>query len=276
MASYAYYNGQFDLREQISIPLSDRSIYFGDGIYDVAIGKDGKIFQSDEHIARFLGNAKKLYINHTHTHESLSNLLSFVVEKSKIRDFLLYFQLSRDFEKRKHSPEGCGSNLLITIDEFKFDTDNKPISLITREDLRYYYCDMKTINLLPAVLASGDAERSGCDEAVLHRGDIVTECAHSNISIIKGGTLYTHPTNNLILPGITRKHLLMGCRQLGIAYEERPFTLDELFSADEILVTSTTKLCWRAHKIDGVTVGMKDEKTALLLYNFLLNEYETF
>lgn len=274
MAAYAYYNGKFGLREDISIPLTDRAIYFGDGIYDVAIGRDGKIFQADEHISRFLGNTKKISINHSYTHESLYELLCEVVKKTGLQEFLLYFQLSRNNEKRRHSYLGCDeSNLLITVEDFKLDTSKKAMRLITADDLRYYYCDVKTVNLLPAVLASGEAERAGCDEAVLHRGVTVTECAHSNVSIIKDGTLYTHPTNNLILPGITRSHLLLACRSLGIPYVERAFTLDELFSADEILVSSTTKLAKRACEIDGSAAGMKDEKTASALCNFLLNEY---
>ena len=277
MGSFAYYNGKFGKREEISIPLTDRALYFGDGVYDVAIGKDGKVFQAGEHVSRFLGNAKKLSIHHGYTHDTLYQLLCDVVKRSGAVDFLLYFQLSRSNEKRRHSYVGLDeSNLLITIDDFALSPIDTPLRLITADDLRYYYCDIKTINLLPAVMASGEAERSGCDEAVLHRGMTVTECAHSNVSILKNGKLYTHPTNNLILPGITRAHLLMACRNLGIPYEERAFTLEELFAADEILISSTTKLCRRAGEVDGVKCGMKDEKNATALCKFLLNEYNSF
>ena len=148
--------------------------------------------------------------------------------------------------------------------------------MITFEDRRFYYCDVKTLNLLPSVLASTEAEKRGCDEAVFHRGNIVTECAHSNVSILKDGVLITHPTDNLLLPGITRRHLLDACTVLGIPYEEREFTLEELSAADEIIVTSTTKLAKTAKTLNGISVGGKDEKNANLLCTYLENELLQF
>jgi D-alanine transaminase len=124
-------------------------------------------------------------------------------------------------------------------------------------------CNVKTLNLLPAVLASKKAEESGCDEAVFIRDGIVTECAHSNIFTVKDGIVYTHPKGPHILPGITRKRVLYFCEQLGIECHEKKFTKSELLTADEILVTSTTKLCVRADEIDKSGVGHKNRRSSI-------------
>lgn len=277
MSSYAYYNGKFGHLSEISIPLTDRAIYFGDGIYDAAIGINGGIFLLDEHVSRLLGNADKIKLKHQFTQEKLEQILKETVIRSGISDFFLYFQLTRDGKIRTHSALECESaNLLVTVKDLTLGKSDELLDLITFEDKRYRYCDIKTLNLLPSVLASTEAERHGCAEAVFHRGNTVTECAHSNVSILKSGKLITHPTDDKILPGITRRHLLMGCDKVGIPYEERAFSLDELFDADEILVTSTSKLCARAGRIDGKIVGGRDKKNALALYEYLLNELYEF
>ncbi len=274
MLSYSYYNGEFDMTENIRIPLSDRSIYFGDGIYDAAIGHDGRIFLLDEHVQRFLKNAKKLQFQCIPTYSEISEILQDVVMRANIEEFFLYFQISRNAAERNHSAANAKtSNILITVSEARILQAEKPISLITEEDRRYFMCDIKTVNLLPSVIASTKAELAGCEEAVFHRGSTVTECAHSNIAILKKGVLYTHPLSNTILPGITRQHLLSACEKLDITYRERAFTLDELYFADEILVTSTSKLCRCANRINNISVGGKDPINASKLSEFLYKEY---
>lgn len=132
----------------------------------------------------------------------------------------------------------------------------EPIKLITEPDTRFFHCNIKTLNLIPSVMASEKAKRAGCQETVLYReGGRVTECAHSNVHIIKDGALYTAPLDNLILPGIARKHLIQACARLGISVHEEPYYLEDLFAAEEVLVTSSSNLCLHAHEIDGKPVG---------------------
>lgn len=132
----------------------------------------------------------------------------------------------------------------------------EPIKLITEPDTRFFHCNIKTLNLIPSVMASEKAKRAGCQETVFYReGGRVTECAHSNAHIIKDGALYTAPLDNLILPGIARKHLIQACDRLGISVHEEPYYLEDLFAAEEVLVTSSSNLCLHAHEIDGKPVG---------------------
>lgn len=276
MNSYAYYNGRFGRREDISLPLSDRSIFFGDAVYDAAIGSYDRILWEDEHIDRFLRNAEKIGINHSFDKKYLSDLLREVAVKSMIETYFLYFQLSRDLPSRCHSSIGCGANLLITVEPIVIKRHPKPLRLITAEDHRYGYCDIKTVNLLPSVLSMTRAEMANCDEAVFIRNNIVTECSKSNISIIKRGRLITHPKNNHILPGIARGHLLKICDTLGVPCEEREYTKEELFSADEVLVTSTTKLCNKVSHIDSLPIGNKNRHLANKIYEMMYMEFADF
>lgn len=254
--SIAYYNGELSEIENVKISLSDRAIFFGDGIYDAAIGKGGKIYLEKEHIDRFFTNAERLNIPISMSKNELSNALKATVSANIFEQYFVYFQLSRVAAERTHAyPPSQKSNLLITVKKHELPPPEKQLKLITRPDNRYYLCDVKTLNLLPAVLASTEAEADGCDEAVFLRDGKVTECAHSNISIIKNGVLFTHPKSNLILPGITRERMLCLCRRMDIPFTERPFTKAELLDADEVLISSTTKLLLTASHIDGNCVG---------------------
>ncbi len=277
MDRYAYYNGQFDKFDKIKIPLSDRSVFFGDCIYDAAIGRYDRILWEDEHIQRFFGNANKLGIRHNLTRKRLSALLHEIAIKSGIEYYFMYFSLSRRSENRVHSAAGCNtSNLLITVEPMKIQEKNEPLRLITQEDKRYDYCDIKTINLLPAVIASTNAEKAACDEAVFYRNGIVTECAKSNIFIINQGRIKTHPISSRILAGITRAHLLKTSRGLGIPCDEIPFSVEDMLSADEILVTSTSKLCRRVGIIDGISVGGGAPDLAQNICDKIYAEYVDF
>ena len=122
----------------------------------------------------------------------------------------------------------------------------------------FFHCNIKTLNLIPSVVATQKAKEAGCQECVFYRpGGRVTECAHSNVHIIKDGKLVTAPTDNLILPGIARAHIIKACKKLEIPVSETPYTLDDLFNADEVIVSSSSNLCLHANEIDGKPVGGK-------------------
>ena len=272
--SIAYYNGQFCDYSDIRISLTDRCVFFGDGIYDAAIGKCGRIYLEDEHLDRFISNAKRLNIPLKKSKRELSRLIHETIDKNRFEQYFIYFQLSRYSEERTHSFEDSNdSNLLITVREHTLPAPNKKLKLTKADDIRYKMCDIKTLNLLPAVMASKRAELGGYDETVFVRDGIVTECAHSNVAIIKNEALYTHPTNNLILPGITRARMLFTCKSLGIPYKEIPFSFAELINADSILITSTTKLAVIADSVNGINVGNTNNSQARALISALRDDF---
>ena len=163
--------------------------------------------------------------------------------------------------------------LWVMIRPNKLRDPDQAIRLITREDTRFYHCNIKTLNLLPSVIAAQEAERAGVDETVFHRGEVVTECAHSNVSILKDGVFISHPNDNLILRGISKTHMIAACYRLGIQVMERPFTLAELKDADEIIVTSSSNFCLHACELDGAPVGGKDPAALKMIQNAVIEEY---
>ena len=143
----------------------------------------------------------------------------------------------------------------------------------TVRDQRYELCDVKTVNLLPSVIASSESERLGYAESVFVKDGYVTECAHSSIAMVKNGVVVTHPLSSRILPSITRGRVLMICHKLGIPFEERVFTKEELYSADGALIMSTTKLCRPVSEVDGVKFDWENLRVGGILFNALSEDY---
>ncbi len=255
MQTACFYNGIFASWDKIAIPLSDRGIFFGDGVYDACIGKNKTVYLLDEHLERFFANLAYLSIHLGYSKEELKKIISELTYPRE-GEFFLYFQATRELGVRAHAcPKGSVANLLIYVSDFNLPDIDTKLSLITYPDLRYGYCNIKTLNLLPNTLAATKAKELGCDEAIFIRDSYVTECAHSNLAIIVGNTLYTHPLDCRILPGISRAHLLNTARELGMCIREKPFEKHELYIADAVLISSTSKLCLPASQIDGIKIG---------------------
>ncbi|MDD6572100.1 MAG: aminotransferase class IV [Thermoflexaceae bacterium] len=274
MENLGYYNGKFGPLEEMMVPMDDRVCWFGDGVYDAGPCRNYKIFALDEHIERFFNSAALLDIKMPVTKEELKNILYDMVKKVDTGDLFVYYQVTRGTGIRNHAfTEGPG-NLWIMLKPATISDGIEPIKLITVEDTRFFHCNIKTLNLIPSVMATEKAKEAGCQEAVFYRpGGRVTECAHSNVHIIKDGKLFTAPTDNLILPGIARAHLIKMCKKLNIAVSETPYTLDDLFNAEEVIVTSSSNLCLHACEIDGRPVGGKQPEMMELLRKSLMEEF---
>jgi len=270
-----YYNGKFGLLEEMTVPMLDRVCYFGDGVYDATYSRNHNIFALDEHIERFYNSAGLLGIKIPYSKEQVKEILKDMVSKVDSGEQFVYWQITRGTGMRNHAFPGdeVPANLWIMLKPLNIKDMSKKLKLITLEDTRFLHCNIKTLNLLPSVMASQKTEEAGCQESVLHRGDRVTECAHSNVSIIKDGILKTAPTDNLILPGIARAHLIKMCKSFNIPVDETAFNLKELMEADEVIVTSSGQFCMATCEIDGKPVGGKAPELVKKLQDALLNEF---
>lgn len=274
MKTLGYYNGAIDELDRISVPMLDRACYFGDGVYDVTYSRNYHIYALDEHIDRFFTSARLIRIEPSFTKQELRELLISLVSKMDSGDLWVYFQISRSTDLRTHAfPADPKPNLWVMLKEGRIRDTYTPMRCITMEDTRFAHCNVKSLNLLPNVLATQAAEEAGVDETVLLRGDTVTECAHSNLSILKDGILITHPANERIYAGTGRAHLIHQCKQFGIPVEERLYTLAELKGADEALVTSASALCVPMIELDGAPIGGKAPQTVRRLQDALLKSY---
>lgn len=274
MKNLGYYNGKIGLIEEMTVPMTDRACVFGDGIYDATYSRNHIIYNLTEHVERFYSSAEKLKIEPPCTREELSDLLCELVKKVDDGEQFVYFQLTRGSAPREHSFPQTKANLWVMLRPARIKDNRVPIKLITVEDTRFYHCDIKTLNLIPNVLAAQLTKEAGCHEAVFHRGDRVTECAHSNVSIIENGVFTTAPTDNLILPGIARANLIKACRALGIPVSETPFTVERMMNADEVIVSSSGSFCLSACEIDGKKVGGKRGDLLEKLRTYLEADFE--
>ena len=274
MKTLGYYNGKYGELDEMSIPMNDRVHWFGDGVYDAGPARNYKIFAIDEHIDRFFNSAGLLKIKMPVTKAELKELLQEMVNKMDTGNLFVYYQVTRGTGIRNHEfTEGPG-NLWIMLKPAEISDGTTPIKLTTAEDTRFFHCNIKTLNLIPSVMAAQKAKEKGCQETVFYRaGGRVTECAHSNVHIIKDGMLYTAPTDNLILPGIARAHLIRMCKKLEIPVSETPYTLDELMNAEEVIVTSSSNLCLHACEVEGKPVGGKQPELMEKIRKALLEEF---
>lgn len=275
MKTLGYYNGNYGPLEEMTVPMNDRVCYFGDGVYEATLAKNGRIFALEEHLDRFYNSASLLKMEIPYTKEEIAGILYDLLGKMDDNDIFVYWQMTRGTAMRQHQfpAEGVKPNLWIFMKPGTYADPNKRLKLTDIEDTRFLHCNIKTLNLLPNVMAAQKAEALGFHECVFHRGDIVTECAHSNIHIIKDGIFRSHPTDHFILPGITRRHLIQICEEMGIPVDETPFTMQELIDADEVIVSSATKLCVIAEEINGQPIGGKAQELVLKLQAKYLEKF---
>lgn len=258
MTSIYWYGNEFVPEEEVRISPNDRGYYFGDGIYEVFRVYGGRLFEAEAHYERLRLSAAGLKISLPWGVEGLRRAVEELIERNELAEGTVYLQITRGAAPRIHLfPAGAEPVALAYAREVARPVHamEKGISVISLADIRWLHCNYKTLNLLANVLAKQEASERGAADAVLHRDGIVTESSASNVAIVKNGVLLTHPANNLILHGVTRAVALRLARAAEIPVQERPFTLDELYGADEAFVTGTTVEITPIVSIDGRAVG---------------------
>jgi D-alanine transaminase len=280
MQTLAYYNGQISEIDEMMIPLNDRGNYFGDGAYDATVARNHVIFGLDAHIERFFNSMAAVAIEPTFTRDELRELLQELTQKLSTDSHMVYWQITRGTALRAHQfPTASTPNLTVTIRPIAINRADqlRDYTIRTEADIRFYMAHVKTLNLLPNVLAFERAVQAGVDETVFYRevGDTtrVTEAAHSNIHIIQDGKLVTAPADNLILGGIARQQLLAAAQRLGIPVEERAYTLNELREADEIILSNSALFAGRVIQVDGKPAGGRAGELFLPLQQHVIDEW---
>jgi len=288
MKNLAYYAGKIDTIENMTVPMTDRVCWFGDGVYEATAVRNGIIYCLDEHVDRFFNSASMIYIELPFTKDELKAHLRELVSKVDVtetnNEAFLYWQITRAANvPRNHVfPENTKPNLWVTVTPRKLADVYRSAKLISREDIRFFMCNIKTLCLLPSVLASEEAKKEGAEECIMYRKEAngiknrVTEGSHTNVHCIKGGKLYTAPLDNLILPGIARKNLINTCEKLGIPVVQEPFSLDFLMGADEVMVTSSSNPCVAATHVDNIAVGGKAADILKKIRDELWEHYLTY
>ncbi len=253
-----FYQDRFVAKEEVHLSPDDRGYYFGDGVYEVFRIYGGSIFEKEAHLRRLERSAREVRIDLPYSIQEIDDIIRKLILTEGTVDGTLYLQITRGAAPRAHPfPADAKPILLAYCTEVSrpISTITSGIRVITYEDIRWLRCDIKTLNLLPNVLAKQTALDRGAAEVILHRGDLVTECSASNLMMVKDGVLYTHPANHLILHGVTRAVVLRLAKAAGIAVEETPFTTQALGEADEVFITGTTVEITPVIEIDGKPVA---------------------
>jgi D-alanine transaminase len=258
----AYVNGAFVPVTEARVSVLDRGFLFADGVYEVIPAYAGRPFALKEHLARLARSLKELQIADPHDTAGWTALAQQLIAHNGGGDCMVYFQVTRGAPaKRGHAfPSGVAPTVVGLCNPLPLPGEvalRDGVGAITRPDLRWGRCDIKSVALLPNILASQAAGEQACNEAILHRDGRVTEGASSNVWAVLGKGVITPPKGPEILSGITRDVLLDALRAARVPVQERRLTLAELRSADEIWLTSSTREVLPVAKLDGDPVGSR-------------------
>ena len=263
MSRIVYVNGRYLPRAQASVDVEDRGYQFSDGVYEVCEVRAGRLIDERRHLARLDRSLSELQIAAPMPRTALGVILREVVKRNRIRDGLVYIQVSRGVARRDHAFPAAGTapSIVVTAKTIDMEANEKiaaeGVAVITMPDDRWARVDIKSLSLLPNVLAKQAAREQGAREAwLVAREGRITEGSSSNAWIINSdGKLLTRHLDNGILAGVTRAVLVESLKSHGVQLEERAFTVEEAYAAREAFITSATQSVMPVVQIDGRPVG---------------------
>jgi D-alanine transaminase len=257
-----YLNGQFLKAEDARLSVLDRGFIFGDGVYEVWRVVDGKLFEDRRHNKRLKSGLRTIEISVPDAEvDALSGVAERLLEDNGLTsgEGTFYVEITRGAAPRTHAypPAGTRPTILAMVSRFEVPHALREAGAkcITETDVRWLRCDVKTVQLLPNVMAKQKASVAGAMEAIFVRDGVVTEGTHTSLFAVKDGTLRTHPLGPLILPSITRELVLEIAREQKVPVSEKPFSKSELFAMDEVFVSGTTTDVTPIVDIDGRKIG---------------------
>jgi len=263
MSRIAYVNGRYLRLAEASVSIEDRAFQFGDGVYEVCQVRGGALIEEGRHLKRLERSLKALRIAAPVGEPALRRILREVAARNRVRDGLVYVQISRGVAKRDHGfPLGAVAPSLVvsakSIDPGLGEANaRRGVRIVTLADERWAHPHIKTLQLLPNVLAKQAAREAGAYEAwLVDSHGFVTEGASTNAWIVaEDGALVTRQADQAILRGVTRSTLLDLAARQGFSFQERPFSLEEAYRAREAFFSSATTIAMPVVAIDGRTIG---------------------
>jgi len=261
MSRVAYVNGRYLPQREAAVNVEDRGYQFGDGVYEVVHIYDGRFIDEDRHLARLERSLKEIRLTQPMGLGSLRRVLREVVARNRVREGLVYIQVTRGVARRDHPfpTKPIPPAIVVTTRRVPFPKDvaRWQAAAITTPDLRWARCDIKSVGLLPNVLARQAAREQGAYEAILVNAEgMVTEGAATSVWIVDQiGVLRTRHLDHVILPGCTRGSLIALMQEAGVPFEERAFSAEELRAARETFVTSATSYVRPIVRLDGKPIG---------------------
>lgn len=282
MSRIAYLNGEFLPIEEAKLSILDRGFLFGDGVYEAIPIYNGKLFRLQEHLDRLQRSLEGISISLDISLEEWDTILKGVMDPESTKQHSAYLQVTRGtMDARSHAwgPDIKPNVMAMCIDAFYQDQDlsTPGIKAITLDDIRWQYCHLKTLNLLPNVMLHQQARQNEAGEAILIKDGNAIEGSASNLFVVKDGIITTPPKGNYLLGGITREVIIELCEKNKIFVREAHISEDELHAADEVWVTASTKeivpiTTLNQHKVGKGTPGEMWNKV-IRLYQAHKNEF---
>ena len=263
MSRVAYVNGVYRPHRDAVVHVEDRGFQFADGVYELWSVFEGRLADFDAHMARLERSLGELRIAPPMTREALTQVLRETVRRNRVRDGIVYLQVTRGTARRDHPfpAEGTAPSVIVTSRPVDFsraeETARRGVAVITQPDIRWGRCDIKSVGLLPNVLAKQAAREAGAAEAwMVDELGLVTEGGSTNAWIVdEQGVLRTRDVQANILRGCTRAALLDLVRETGVKFDERAFTVEEAKKAREAFYTAASAWVMPVVSIDGARVG---------------------
>jgi len=254
-----YLNGEYLPLSEARIPVLDRGFIFGDGIYDVVPVYGRKMFRSQQHLARLDRSLGKIRIDNPHSQQEWLDIVERLISEYDDDDMVIYLHVTRGVAPRAHAfPADVRPTVFAMAMPMVHPTSEmreKGVACVTMEDKRWLHCDIKSISLLGNILAAQNAAENNVLETIQFRDGMLTEASSSNVWIAKDGKLLAPLKNNLVLEGIRYGLFEELCAAKGIPFELRDITREEVFAADEVMLSSATKEALPVTSIDGKPVG---------------------
>jgi D-alanine transaminase len=260
MSRIVYVNGRYVPEEEATISIFDRGFLFADGVYEVSSILNGKLIDNAVHLARLRRSLKELAMDSPASDEEIETIQKELITRNQVEEGMVYLQITRGVAERDFPfPQGITPSLVMFTRAYSVIDISKAksgISVITTPDIRWGRRDIKTIGLLAPCMAIMIAKAAGADDAWLVENGYVNEGTSNNAYIItRGGTLVTRHLGTEILHGVTRKAVLRLAEESPINIEERSFTVEEAYDAEEAFITSATAIVIPVTKIDGKQIG---------------------
>jgi D-alanine transaminase len=254
-----YLNGQFLSRRDATLDIEDRGAMYGDGVYEVLRYYGGQALAMDRHVARLRRSLAQVELAEPAEFARFGAISDELVARNGGGDAAVYWQVTRGAAPRRATfPKGVPPTVLMLTypaDPIEPSDHVQALTAVTADDVRWHNVSVKSLMLLPNVLAHNRALAAGADAAIFHRDGVVTEATSANIAIVRSGALWTHPADQWVLAGITRAIALELARDERITVHEQPFRLDALMSADEVIICGTTTHVAAIVKVDGQPIG---------------------
>lgn len=262
MSRIAYVNGAYRAHKDASVSIDDRGYQFADGVYEVFPVNGGRLIDQAMHIDRLERSLEELHIRRPLDRRSLPAVMEEVVARNRVGHGILYLQVTRGVAPRDHAiPTEIKPSLVITSHAIAFEQMDriarKGVNVVTVEDIRWDRRDIKSISLLPNVLAKTEARERGASEAwMVDEEGFITEGSSANAWIVtQKGEIVTRPADNDILNGITRRNILSLAQEADIPVIERPFNVEEVIGAAEAFLSSSSRFCFPVTEINGTTIA---------------------